>query len=168
MRSTSGRFTIVFNGEVYNFQNLRRELEGLGCRFRGHSDTDTKVLLHAFEQWGHEATLLRCEGMFAWAVWDNTERVLLLACDRFGEKPLYYRWNEGIFFFGSELKAFKAHARFKPVLNPEAIALFVQFSNVPAPHSIYQNIFKLLPGSFLKMPEALLRSRNTPPTPTCY
>ena len=105
-----GRFIVAFNGEVYNFQGLRGELEGRGHTFIGHSDTE--VLLACFAEWGLASTLPRLDGMFALALWDRSRRVLHLARDRFGEKPMYYGWCGRVFLFGSELKAIRAHPAF--------------------------------------------------------
>lgn len=149
MASASGRYQLVFNGEVYNHAALRRELEQGGHHFnwRGHSDTET--LLAGIEVWGFEATLKRCIGMFAMALWDRETRSLQLARDRLGEKPLYYGWHGKHFFFASELSALKAHPAFKPDLNHQAIALMMRHNYVPAPYSIYQGIHKLAPGIHL-------------------
>ncbi len=147
MRSSDGRYVIVFNGEIYNFPTLRQELEGRGCRFRGHSDTE--VLLAAFVEWGVEAGLKRANGMFAFALWDTVKRELWLARDRAGEKPLYYGWIGDQFIFGSELKALTAHPDFRTEINRDALALFVRYNYIPVPHSIYQGIYKLPPGTLL-------------------
>ena len=153
MQSACGRYVIAFNGEIYNHLNLRRELESTfhTVDWRGHSDTET--LLAGFRAWGVRATLERCVGMFAFAVWDNKERLLTLARDRMGEKPLYYGWQgigqDGCFLFGSDLAALKAHPAFGASINRDALALYMRHNCVPAPHSIYQSIYKLLPGHLL-------------------
>ena len=153
MHSFSGRFVLSFNGEIYNHLEIRAELEaaGVDIAWRGHSDTET--LLAAFEHWGLEATLSRAVGMFAIAIWDRNERRLTLARDRFGEKPLYYGWlGAGVdraFVFGSELKAFRAHPGFVNPVSRDALALYLQHCVVPAPYSIYHNVFKLSPGCLL-------------------
>lgn len=155
----SGRFVIAFNGEIYNHLELRTELEKNNPRinWKGHSDTET--LLAGFDYWGIRETIKRSVGMFAIAVWDKEENNLTLIRDRLGEKPLYYGWQEDIFFFGSELKALTAHPSFNCSINRDAIALFLRHSYIPAPHSIYQNIYKLMPGSL-----ATISIAN--PTPT--
>ncbi len=149
MSSASGRWVLAFNGEIYNHMALRAELSLSGASpvWRGHSDTET--LLAAFEQWGVEATLQRCVGMFAIALWDQQASTLTLARDRFGEKPLYYGWVNGAFLFGSELKALKAHPKFDSLVCRQALAQYLRFMYVPAPRSIYQGIFKLEPGCLL-------------------
>lgn len=147
MASVSGRFVIMFNGEIYNHLELRRELgEQL---WRGHSDTET--LLAACETWGYEATLKKAVGMFAIALWDRRERTLTLARDRFGEKPLYYGWQGKTFLFGSELKALRVHPAFRKEIDRNSIALQMRYAYVPAPYSIYQGIGKLMPGTFLTL-----------------
>lgn len=149
MHSASERFVLVFNGEIYNHHELRAELNEAGTpqNWRGHSDTET--LLAGFSVWGVTATLQRAVGMFAIALWDRQERCLTLARDRLGEKPLYYGWVRGAFVFGSELKALRAYPGFNNPIDRNALALYTQFCTVPAPYSIYKNIFKLKPGNAL-------------------
>jgi asparagine synthase (glutamine-hydrolysing) len=156
MQSASGRFVLVFNGEIYNHLAMRRELEGVDCRaslamtrWRGHSDTET--LLAGFEAWGIEETLKKTVGMFAIALWDKAECRLTLVRDRLGEKPLFYGWVHGTFVFGSELKALRAYPGFDNPVSRDALALYLQFCTVPAPYSIYQDIFKLEPGCMLSL-----------------
>ncbi|HOX57022.1 MAG TPA: asparagine synthase (glutamine-hydrolyzing) [Candidatus Paceibacterota bacterium] len=158
MHSANGRFVLVFNGEIYNFQSLRRELEDCGHTFRGHSDTE--VLLAAFCAWGIGKTVQRCIGMFAIAVWDRQSRKLHLVRDRAGEKPLYYGWTGDVFVFGSELKALRAHPRWRAAISRPAVALLTRYGYIPAPFSIYQNIYKLNPGCVLTLTEAQLQARN--------
>jgi asparagine synthase (glutamine-hydrolysing) len=164
MHSADGRYVLVFNGEVYNFQELRRELEERGHRFRGHSDTE--VMLAAFSQWGFLSAVVRFVGMFAFALWDRHEGRLHLARDRAGEKPLYYGWSGDAFVFGSELKALQAHPAWRGDVNRNALALLVRHGYVPSPHCIYENIYKLPPGCALTLSEAEIRSREeTFPSP---
>ncbi|MBR8830403.1 MAG: Asparagine synthetase [glutamine-hydrolyzing] 1 [Chroococcopsis gigantea SAG 12.99] len=148
MISADGRYIIVFNGEIYNFLDLRGQL-GRHCKFRGHSDTE--VLLEAFSLWGIEATLKQALGMFAFALWDKQEKFLYLGRDRMGEKPLYYGWIDRTFVFASELKAIKAYGRFQPAIDRDALGLFLQYGYIPAPHSIYEGISKLIPGTVLRI-----------------
>lgn len=145
MVSHCGRYVIAFNGEIYNHAALRAEL-GESCPWRGHSDTE--VLLEAIARWGLAPTLSRLNGMFAFALWDRQERRLSLARDRLGEKPLYYGWNQGRFLFGSELKALTAHPAWRGELNRDALAAYLRLCYIPAPHSIYRGIRKLVPGAF--------------------
>jgi asparagine synthase (glutamine-hydrolysing) len=147
MMSADGRYVIVFNGEIYNFVELRRQLEQLGHRFRGHSDTE--VMLAAFSQWGLEAAVKSFNGMFAFALWDRQERVLHLGRDRLGEKPLYYSWLGQTFLFASELKALRAYPNFNPEINRNALALYLRHNYIPAPYSIYQDVYKLPPACIL-------------------
>ncbi|AFZ20904.1 asparagine synthase (glutamine-hydrolyzing) [Allocoleopsis franciscana] len=147
MVSAEGRYVIVFNGEIYNFVELRRQLEQLGHRFRGHSDTE--VMLAAFSQWGLDAAVRSFNGMFAFALWDRQERVLHLGRDRLGEKPLYYSWFGQTFLFASELKALRAYPNFNPEINRNALALYLRNNYIPAPYSIYQDVYKLPPACIL-------------------
>jgi asparagine synthase (glutamine-hydrolysing) len=153
MHSACNRYVLVFNGEIYNHQALRAELEEckLAPTWRGHSDTE--ILLAGFVAWGVIATLQRAVGMFSLALWDKKSRRLTLGRDRFGEKPLYYGWlgkgNCQTFVFGSELKALRAFPNFDNPISRDALALYFQFSTVPAPYSIFQDIFKLEPGHVL-------------------
>ncbi len=151
MCSVCERYVIVFNGEIYNFQELRTELEGRGAvaGWRGHSDTE--VLLAAIAHFGVEAAVKRCVGMFAFALWDREERTLTLARDRIGEKPLYYGWQGGVLLFGSELKALRAHPAFRAEIDRDVLALFLRHNYVPTPYSIYKGIYKLPPGTYLQV-----------------
>jgi len=149
MASADGRYVLVTNGEIYNFPDLRAELEAKGHGFRGHSDTE--VLLAAIVEWGLAAALERCIGMFALALWDRQTRTLSLARDRLGIKPLYYGWSGGVFLFGSELAALKAHPRFKADVDRNALALYMMRNCLPAPHSIHTGIKKLTPGTILTL-----------------
>jgi len=152
MISASGRYVIVFNGEVYNFRELRGELETEAQeRLTWHGHSDTEVMLAAFEAWGVRRAVERFTGMFAFALWDRHERLLHLVRDRIGEKPLYYGWMEKHFLFGSELKALRAHASFRGEIDRDALALYLRHNCIPAPYSIYRGIRKLQPGTILTM-----------------
>lgn len=161
MRSASGRYLLVFNGEIYNWKSLRTEEELYGARWRGHSDTE--VLLAAIERLGVGQAVERAVGMFAFVVWDRERRQLWLARDRLGEKPLYYGVHGGVFLFGSELKALRAHPAFRPDVDPGAVALYLRHNYIPAPWSIYRGIQKLEPGT-----TACLTYATTSPTLTAY
>ena len=151
MISVSGRYVIVFNGEIYNHNDIRNELEENHYQWKGTSDTES--LLAGIETWGLEITLKKCVGMFALVIWDRKARELLLARDRMGEKPLYYGNNNGLFFFGSELKAIKAHPEFQGTVDRDSVTLFMRHNYIPAPYSIYRGIKKLEPGTWLRIPE---------------
>jgi len=151
MVSDDGRYIIVFNGEIYNFRELRTELAAGApdgpARWHGHSDTE--VMLAAIVAWGMEAAVKRFTGMFAFALWDRHERSLHLVRDRLGEKPLYYGWMGKTFLFGSELTALRVHDDFKSEIDRAALTLFLRHNCIPAPHSIYRGVSKLLPGTIL-------------------
>ena len=153
MQSATGRFVISYNGEIYNCEEIRDELLKANAVLGFHGRSDTEVALAAFEQWGVQSSLQRMNGMFAIALWDRRDRTLLLARDRFGEKPLYYGTAGGVFLFGSELKALRAHPNFDAEIDRDALALYLQFNCVPAPCSIYRDIHKLLPGTILHYKE---------------
>ncbi|MCB1277434.1 asparagine synthase (glutamine-hydrolyzing) [Prosthecobacter sp.] len=161
MDSADGRFVIVFNGEIYNFQDLRAELEPLGHSWRGHSDTE--IMLAAFCQWGVVEATKRFNGMFAFAVWDRQERVMHLARDRMGEKPLYYGWVGETFVFASELKAIQRFPGFNASVDREALTSLLRFNYIPDPLCIYQGFKKLPPATMLT-----LKSPSERPQPNCY
>lgn len=141
-----GDVWITYNGEVYNYETIRQELLALGHTFSGHSDTE--VILHAYKQWGI-ACIDKFIGMFAFVLYDTGKEELFCVRDRAGVKPFYYYWENGLFLFASELKAFHQHPNFKKQLNRNAVAAFMQFGNVPNPHCIFQNCYKLKPGHYL-------------------
>jgi asparagine synthase (glutamine-hydrolysing) len=151
MASRDQRLTLAFNGEIYNFSSLRREVESAAGPIDWRGRSDTEVLLEAIGVWGLEATLPRLNGMFAIALWDAEGKSLTLARDRFGEKPLYYGYTQGSFIFGSELKALYAHPEWRGNLDFDAVADFLRLSYVPAPRSIFENVRKLMPGSFVTL-----------------
>lgn len=166
MISATGRYVIAFNGEIYNHQIIRDELEQarVAPPWRGHSDTET--LLASFEAWGIEGTLKRIVGMFAIALWDRAELALYLARDRMGEKPLYYGWMAGNLLFGSELKALRAHPDWNAEIDRNALALYMRHNYVPAPYTIYQAIYKLAPGAVIRFDAHM--PRGTLPVPRQY
>jgi len=139
---------ITYNGEVYNFKEIRKELENLGYTFK--SNTDTEVILKAFHKWGIDA-VHKFRGMFAFAIWDKKNKKLTLVRDRIGVKPLYWYFKEGLFMFSSELKAFHKHPKFKKQLNLEALTLYLQYGYITAPYTIFENAYKLLPGHCLEI-----------------
>jgi asparagine synthase (glutamine-hydrolysing) len=149
MRSSSGRYTIVFNGEIYNFMALRAELERAGAKFRGRSDTE--VILAGAEIWGLNQTLQKINGMFAMAIYDATERVLHFARDRLGKKPLYVGWAGKTLVFGSELKALRAHPDFEASIDQEGLSLYLTYDYIPSPASIYKNVWSLPAGYRLSL-----------------
>ncbi|MDX5441795.1 MAG: asparagine synthase (glutamine-hydrolyzing) [Alteromonadaceae bacterium] len=147
MASESGRFVISFNGEIYNFRLLRKELEAKGAIFRGHSDTE--VMLAAFEAWGVEPALQRLSGMFAFALVDKRFRKLYLARDRMGEKPLYYGWQGESLLFGSELRALRQHPAWQGAIDTSVLPALLRHNVIPAPRTIHQGICKLPPASYV-------------------
>lgn len=151
MFSPSGRYVIIFNGEVYNFEEIRAELGA--HRWRGHSDTE--VILATVEQWGVESAVKRFVGMFAFALWDRQERKLYLVRDRLGIKPLYYGHAGGNFVFGSELKAIRQHPNFNGDIDRNVLALYLRHNYVPSPHCIYKGLYKLRPGHVLMLSSAM-------------
>lgn len=164
MRSASGRYTITFNGEIYNFPALRVELERLGATFRGHSDTE--VMLAAFEAWGVIPAVERFIGMFAFVVWDARSSEMILVRDRLGKKPLFYYWSRSGVAFGSELKALCAFPGLDRTVDRGALALFLRHSYVPAPYSILSRVRKVEAGGFVRI--ALVDGRPSEPQEGTY
>ena len=138
--------TIVFNGEIYNFREIRTELEALNHKFLTNSDTE--VILHSYLEWGVGA-IHKFIGMFAFVIYDSVRKTLKIFRDRAGVKPLYYYWKDDLFLFSSELKSFHAHPSFKKEINFSALSLFLKYCYIPAPYSIFENTYKLLPGHYL-------------------
>ncbi|MGD9921131.1 MAG: asparagine synthase (glutamine-hydrolyzing) [Pseudorhodoplanes sp.] len=149
MHSADGRFVITYNGEVYNFEDLRAELVALGHGFRGTSDTE--VMLASFVQWGVQEAVRRFVGMFAFAMFDRRERSLHLVRDRVGVKPLYWTIQDGTLLFGSELRALMAHPAFRRDVDRDALSAVVAYSYVPAPATVFRNVHKLPPGAILSV-----------------
>jgi asparagine synthase (glutamine-hydrolysing) len=140
-------FWIVFNGEIYNYADIKVELENLGHSFKSNSDTE--VILHAYSQWG-DSCLERFIGMFAFVIYNEKQNTFFMARDRAGVKPFFYYYDEELFMFSSELKSFHKHTNFKKIINLSSVQAFVQFGSVPTPHTIFENSFKLKPGHYLK------------------
>ena len=159
MVSADGRYVLTYNGEVYNFQDLRAELEAAGASFRGHSDSE--VILEGFARWGLEATVRRMIGMFALALWDRESRELHLVRDRLGIKPLYWGRQGDLILFGSELKALRQHPDFKPEIDRDSLASYLRFAYVPTPHAIYRGVRKLRPGTILSLAAGREASERT-------
>jgi asparagine synthase (glutamine-hydrolysing) len=165
MHSDCGRLTVTFNGEIYNHLDIRSELEAAGAapNWRGHSDTET--LLCAVRHWGLEAALQRFSGMFALALWDERERTLTLARDRFGEKPLFYGWSGRDLIFASELKAMAMHPAWSPSLDRGALTSFMRYAYVPAPSTIWTAIRKLPPASYVSFVPEVRAGQMPAPKP---
>ncbi|MFH0784037.1 MAG: asparagine synthase (glutamine-hydrolyzing) [Pseudomonadota bacterium] len=161
MISVSGRYVIVFNGEVYNHNEIRKVLDvQTAGSWRGHSDTE--IMLAAFEKWGIDQAISKFVGMFAFAVWDRSEQQLTLARDRFGEKPLYYGTFGSIFLFGSELKAIQQHPAFREEIDRNALALYLRHNYIPAPYCIFHNVKKLPAGTYLTVGQGRSTDQPTP------
>lgn len=160
LTSSCGNWTVAYNGELYGFQAVREALRAAGRRFRGHSDTE--VLVESLAEWGLRTTLERCNGMFAFAAWDHRRRLLHLARDRLGEKPLYYGMAGPHVVFGSELKAIRAHPQFVARVDRRAVAAFLRWSFVPAPHSIFEGVYKLPPGTVVSLGAGMHGSLPSP------
>ncbi|PIF59335.1 asparagine synthase (glutamine-hydrolyzing) [Flavobacterium sp. 2] len=162
MQGKNGRYTIIFNGEIYNFLDLKKDCESQNANilWKGHSDTE--ILLVCFELLGIEETIKRLVGMFAIVLWDNDDNKLYLIRDRIGEKPLYYGYADGTFLFASELKAIEKHSGFKPEVNEVAAVNFLTKGYVPNELSIYEGIFKLKPGTILEIDLEIFKNRILP------
>lgn len=159
MTSASDRYVIAYNGEIYNYLDIQKDLIALGTKFKGRSDTE--VILAALDQWGLNVTLQKLNGMFAFALWDRKERILHLARDRMGKKPLYIGWAGDHLIFGSELKALRAHPEFTAHINRDTLALYMKYASVPAPHCIYKNTWSVPAGHILSLDvQALSQDEN--------
>lgn len=164
MTSSQGKFLIVYNGEIYNYLDLKRELDAATqTQWRGTSDTE--VLLRGFEHFGIKEMLEKSSGMFALALYDKKRRKLILARDRMGEKPLYYGWVQGIFVFGSELKILKGLPSPLPPIDQTALAKFFRYGYIPGPETIFEGIKKLPPGTYLEIDVPHLDSDFPQPSP---
>ena len=168
MVSSCGRFVTVFNGEIYNYRSIRSELDYSDklMKWRGHSDTE--VMLAAISTWGVEKALKKFNGMFAIALWDRKERRLILIRDRLGEKPLYYGCVNNTLFFGSELKAFREHPQWVGQINRDTLTLFLRYNYIPAPYTIYKNIFKLPAANILELHYDKYMNDRMIPEPKLY
>jgi asparagine synthase (glutamine-hydrolysing) len=151
MHSKTGRFSIIFNGEIYNHKEIKKLLYDDGCKISWISESDTETLIEAIEFWGIERTLKLCVGMFAFAIWDSVNFKLTIARDRFGEKPLYWGWQDDKFYFASELSSITSIPFFKAKINRDSLNQLLRFNYIPSPNSIYQNINKLISGHFLSI-----------------
>ncbi len=149
MHSECGRFVILFNGEIYNWKEIRKELDDSSKSPRWFSNSDTEVLLALISLYGFKEALLKCRGMFAIALWDKNEKTLILARDRIGEKPLYYSNVNGKFIFASELKSIKAIPNITLEIDKYSLSMMLRYGYIPAPNSIYKNVYKLPPGKLL-------------------
>jgi len=159
MHSHSNRLVICFNGEIYNFHEIAEKLSHEGIRFQGHSDTE--ILLSAIEHWGIDKALSISEGMFAFALWNKSTQQLILARDRIGEKPLYYGLIDDGVCFASELKAFHCLPGFTGEINRESLTLFMKYGYVPTPYSIFADIYKLTPGTYINLSRQLFDDLST-------
>ena len=150
MISSSGRYVISYNGEIYNHRDIRKQINRLK-KTTWNSTSDTETILEAIDLWGVEETLKMLDGMFAFCIFDYSKNTFYLARDKFGEKPLYYGWNNNVFIFGSDLNILKDHKFFDSELDHHAISYFLKLSYIPSPLTIFKNMKKLIPGSFLKI-----------------
>ena len=158
--SKSGRYTMVFNGEIYNHLVLRKEINILTpTQWRGSSDSETFVEL--IDCFGIKEALIKTRGMFAVSIWDEKKKILTLCRDRFGEKPLYYGWQNNSFIFGSELKSLQKFPGFKKEVDRNALALYLRYNSIPAPYSIFKNIYKLSPGAMFSVSLDLKKNKET-------
>ncbi len=155
---TFGSLHITFNGEIYNYNEIKKTLEAKGHQFHSHSDTE--VILHAYAEWG-SAALQQFIGMFAFVIYDEAKQQLFACRDRAGVKPFFYYEKDGLFLFGSELKALMQHPAFEKNINTDAVAAFLQFGYVPTPHCIFNNAHKLKPGHYLTFDVAKRRYETT-------
>lgn len=164
MKSVSGRYQIVFNGEIYNFRELRKELEDAVAPKPIHwnGSSDTEVLLMAIDFWGIDSSLKKLVGMFSFAIWDVYSRQITLVRDRFGEKPLYYGYQDGVFIFASELKALRNYPGFRYKISKYALAEYVRLGYVPGALSIFEDIYKVPLGSTLTISKADIESGLSP------
>lgn len=160
MLSSCKRYILVYNGEIYNHLNLRKKIEERFGSQKWIGNSDTETLITSIMYYGIEKSLKYISGMFSIALWDIKKKELILARDRIGEKPLYYGYNNNIFFFGSELKSLLANPEFKPQINRDSVALQFRNAYIPAPYSVFKNIHKLLPGHYIKITQKDLKNKK--------
>lgn len=168
MASPSGRWILTFNGELYNHREIRLELNLSNTSLCWNGTSDTETLSKAIDFWGVDNTLEKLVGMFALSIWDQETRSLILVRDRYGEKPIYYGWQNGTFMFASELKALKHHPDFNPAIDRSSLALFFRHNYIPSPHCIYRGMRKLQPGRMIKLGYNDLLSRQDPVQESYY
>jgi asparagine synthase (glutamine-hydrolysing) len=160
MKSHCDRYIFVYNGEVYNYQEIQNELEREFGRMEWNGTSDTEIMLQAFSKWGVKKTLQQCNGMFAFALWDKQKQELTIGRDRMGQKPLFYGYVGNDFVFGSELKPLKKHSQWKGDICTDTLDIYLRMGYVPTPYSIYKNIFKLMPSSFIVIKKSDLARKN--------
>ena len=151
MKSHCGRYVFIYNGEIYNYKDIKSKIESEFGKIEWKGNSDTEVVLYAFSIWGVKKTLEQCNGMYAFALWDKKEEKLTLGRDRMGQKPLYYGFVDNHFVFGSELKSLKQHPSWKGVIDTESLDIYLRTGYVPTPYSIYEGVNKLLPSTFLEI-----------------
>ena len=160
MKSHCGRYTFIYNGETYNYQEIQNELESEFGRINWKGGSDTEVVLYAFSKWGIKKTLKKCNGMFAFALWDKQEEKLVLGRDRMGQKPLYYGYLGNDFVFASELKSLKKHRSWKGEISTNGMDIYLRTGYIPTPYSIYKGIQKLIPSTFIQITKEDIKKRN--------
>lgn len=166
MHSQNDRYVMVYNGEIYNFLELKKSLQTQNYHFSGHSDTE--VILALITEYGLEHALTLMSGMFALALWDKKEKILHLARDRIGEKPLYYGFVNNSLVFASELKAIRSYPDFQNPINRTSLTLLLQYGYIPAPHSIFESIYKLMPGTYLSLSQSIIDKHRSLPDAKAY
>ncbi len=166
MQSNSGQLILTYNGEIYNHIDIRKDLDNIKSNIKWRGNSDTETLLEAIDFWGIEKTLQKIDGMFAFGLWNQKTRSLIIARDRIGEKPIYYGWQgkgeNKVFLFGSELKVLKIHPEFNREIDRNSIALQLRHNCIPAPYTVYKDIYKLLPGNYLELRDEDLKRKKLP------
>ena len=151
MHSFNNRYVICFNGEIYNYKEIREDLDKSGYKYQWKSNTDTETILAAIQFWGIEKAITKLDGMFAFCLWDKTEESLYLVRDRIGEKPLYYYINKNLLIFGSEIRVLKKHPLMIKEINYENISEYFDYGFISGENTIYKNVRKVSPGTFVKL-----------------